>query len=156
MEKLERHITVATGYVELGMPREAADELRQLDAAERQDCRVLALRVTICQQLGSWDQMLDLSRYLACVQPDESQWAICTAHAMHKVHSVEAAREMLLRARRHFPGEAEILYQLARYETELGNLEQARKHLRAAIKLNPAHRAIARNDPELAAVLRKS
>lgn len=155
MDKLERHIMAASGYLELGMPRDAAAELRELGAAERKDWRVLALRVAICQDLGSWEQMLDISRYLACVQPDESQWAICTAHAMQKIHSVEAAREMLLRARRNFPEEAEILYHLARYEAQLGNLDQARKHLRAAIKLNPAHRTLARNNPELAAVMRK-
>ena len=155
MEKLERHLTVATGYLELGMPRDADAELRQLNVTQRKDWRVLALRVAICQELGSWDQMLDISRYLACVQPDESQWVICTAHAMRKVHSLEAARETLLRAKRSFPEEAAILYHLACYEAQLGDLEKARVYLRSAIKISPAHRALARKNPELAAVLRK-
>ena len=155
MEKLERHLTVATGYLELGMVRDADAELHQLSPSERKDWRVLALRVAICQELGSWDQMLDISRYLSCVQPDESQWAICTAHAMRKVHSIEAARELLLRAKRSFPEEATILYHLACYEAQLGDIEKARTYLLSAIKIDPSHRAKARKNPELAAVLRK-
>lgn len=152
---MENRLTVATGYLELGMVRDADAELRRIDRSAGKDWRVLALRVAIYEELGSWDRMLDISRYLSCVQPDDSQWAICTAQAMRRLHSIEAAREWLLRAERSFPGEAAIPYHLACYEAELGDLEKARRYLRTAFKLNPAHRALAREDPKLAAVMRK-
>ena len=154
MEKIERHLNAASGYLDLGMLREAKAELRQLDPGEHRDSRVLAIRVAICQQQGAWDKMFDLSRYLSCVQPDECHWAICSALAVRQLRSVEAAREMLLRARRDFPGEAAVHYHLACYEAQLGDLKKAKSYLQLAIKLDPSHRAKARRDPELA-VLRK-
>ena len=150
MDKMERQLNAASGYLDLGMIREAKAELRQLDQLERQDARVLALRVAICQREGSWARLFDLSRYLACVEPGESQWVITSADAMCRLHSVEAAREMLLRAQRDFPDEAAIHYHLACYEVQLGDFQKAKRYLREAIKLDPAHRALARRDPQLA------
>ena len=150
MTPYERHLTAATGYLELGMAADASAELDAIEPGRRSDWQVLALRVAVCQETKDWVPMLLLSERLVAMQPTRADWPISLAYATRRCQSLEAARKILLGAVQRFPEESTIRYNLACYEAQLGNLELARDHLARAIRMNGAHRAMALADADLA------
>ena len=145
----ERHLTAATGYLELGMAADASAELDAIEPGRRSDWQVLALRVAVCQETKDWVPMLLISERLMAMQPTRSDWPLSLAYATRRCQSLEAARKILLAAADRFPEESTIRYNLACYEAQLGNLGLARDHLSRALRMNHAHRAMALADPDL-------
>lgn len=72
----QRHLTAAEGYVELGMPLDANEELEQIDPDVRHVPEVLVVRLQIYQMLGRWELMQVVASKLAKDDPDEVQWAV--------------------------------------------------------------------------------
>ena len=142
-------ITAAEGYIELGMPLEANEELEQIDADQRSHTEVLALRVKIYSALKKWELMQAVAKRLALIDPENIQWTVSWAYATRRADSIEAARLILLEAVERFPTAAILHYNLACYEARLGDLSTARQCIKAAIQLNAAMKKNARVDPDL-------
>jgi Flp pilus assembly protein TadD len=149
MTPFERHLAAASGFLELGLPLDADAELDEIDAGLRTDWRVLALRVNIYGEIGSWDLMREAARQLTAILPARPEWSVGLAYATRRAESIEAAECVLLAAKARFPEDVAIRYNLACYTTQMGKLPAARKHLKEAIRLNPAHRAMALEDLDL-------
>jgi Flp pilus assembly protein TadD len=149
MTPFERHLSAATGYLELGLPLDAEEELDEIDAELRTDWRVLALRVNIYGELGRWERMREAARHLTIIQPDRPEWVVSLAYATRRAESIEAAEGVLLAAKVRFPEDAAIRYNLACYTAQMGKLPAARNYLREAFRLNPAFRKMAPEDEDL-------
>ena len=87
---------------------------------------------------------------LALRDPDNVQWAISWAYATRRTVSIDAARLVLLEAVERIPNAAILHYNLACYECQLGDLAVAKARLQHAISLDPACRAMALDDQDLA------
>jgi|ERR1700736_3186912 tetratricopeptide (TPR) repeat protein len=144
-----RHVRAAEGYVELGMFREADAELRELDSK----CPILeetvVLKLCIYAGLHDWDKAQELASKLAEHDPDNAQWAIWSASAAYRLQSVETAKGILLQALETHPDNANIHYNLSRYETRLQHFKTARRHLARAIQLDPRFKLVAIDDDDL-------
>ena len=81
--------------------------------------------------------------------PKDAQWPISYAYATRRARSIEASKEILLKALIRHPEEPMIRYNLACYESQLGNLDSAKVYLEQAIKMHPGCLAGALNDPDL-------
>ncbi len=149
MTPFDRHLRAAEGFLELGLPREAGEELDGIETAQRTGAPVLGLRVQVCQALGQWEPMAAAADALCRLEPANPQWPISLAYATRRAHSLERARGILTAALRRFPQEAILHYNLACYETQLGYLESARERLREAIRLAPGCRELAAGDEDL-------
>ena len=62
---------------------------------------------------------------------------------------MEAARAVLLGAREAHPNEPIVFFNLACYNSQLGNLEEAKEHLARAIAIDGNVRKMALDDPDL-------
>jgi tetratricopeptide (TPR) repeat protein len=144
-----QHCQAAAGYVELGMFLEANTELDRIDPFNRAAPEVLALRIAICHGLQKWELMQELAERLADFQPDSIQWIISLAYATRRANSIEAAKEILLTAEPRFPSEGIIKYNLACYFCQLGEIENAKNHLRKAFEINSGWRTAALDDADL-------
>ncbi|MEI9893067.1 MAG: hypothetical protein WDN28_03930 [Chthoniobacter sp.] len=71
----------AEGYIELGMPLEANEELEQIDADQRSHTEGLALRVKIYFVLKKWELMQIVAKRLARIEPENVQWTVSWAYA---------------------------------------------------------------------------
>lgn len=150
-EETTRRVLEIQGLAELGLFEEAEDELAHLDpdleAAGMLRCDLLARQ-------SRWVEMRALAEGLAHRSPESSQWWISWAYAVRRAESVEAAREILVKAREAHPKEAIIVYNLACYASVSGDLKAARELLDEAVGLDPACKEMATKDDDLTPLLR--
>ena len=130
-----KHLTVAQGYVELGMFPDANEELEEIDPDVRHLPEVLAVRVGIYRALEAWPLMQVVARQLALYAPDEPDWTVAWAFATRRADSLDAARLILVNAVERLPGVAVFAFNLACYEAQLGDITSAKAHLSRAIEL---------------------
>ena len=145
----QQHLRAAVGYVELGMPLDANEELECIDPEVRHVAEVLIVRLEIYRALKEWDLMQTVAARLAAHDPEEGQWAISLAYATRRAESIAAAKAVLVAAGEEHGGEALIHYNLACYECQLGNIAEAKERLSKAITLQKECRLMALEDEDL-------
>jgi tetratricopeptide (TPR) repeat protein len=145
----QQHLRAAVGYIELGMPLDANEELECIDAGVRHVAEVLTVRLEIYSALKKWDLMQTVAARLAAHDPEEVQWSISLAYATRRAESIEAAKAVLVATSEKHPEEALIHYNLACYECQLGNISDAKDRLSRAITLLKACRLMALEDDDL-------
>lgn len=152
VEKEQRHLTAAHGYLELGMPLDADAELELIDPSCRHYPAVLCARVDIYRRLEKWELMRSVAKRLVDYDGDNVQWIVWLAFATRRASSIEAAKVVLLEAVERHAKAAVLHYNLACYECVLGDVEVAKARLEHAIKLDASFRLKALDDPDLNAV----
>ena len=152
MTPYDRHLQAAVGFLELGMPLDANEEVEAIEPEMKTLSEVLAVRVEIFRVLGKWELMEVVARQIAFQQPDEPQSFITLAFATRRAIGVQEALAVLARVANRFPTCATILYNLACYAAQLGHLDIARKRLAEATKLEPVYHKMALEDPDLSAL----
>lgn len=127
-----RALRAALGYAELGLYDEA---LAELDAGRVDDsAEVDGLRLMILRRAGRWTEMRDRARQKTETDQGNYEWWIHWADATRHAEGLVKGRSILERAAAKFPGNGHILFQLACYSAQLGELERARHHLVEAVK----------------------
>ena len=102
----QQHFDAASGYVQLGMPLEANEELEKVDPLNRAAPEVLALRIEIYRKLKKWELMREIAKKLNDFQPNEIQWVLSYAFATRRAVSIEVAKDILRKSVAKFPKEA--------------------------------------------------
>lgn len=143
-------ITKAEGYLELGLPQEAEDELEKLEGEDRIRKEVWVLRCKIYQATEQWAAMRDVAKHLVSLAPQEAEYWFWAAEATRKAENLDAAEQLLRFALQILPGEALIHYHLACYASQLGYLDEAKDRLKVALDAcgNLKHRALQEPDLE--------
>src|SRR2546426_672148 len=116
------HLRGAVGWLELGNPVEAGEEIARVSAANLEHPDVLEIRWTICAESGSWDAAATVAESLVVVAPERSSGWVHRAYAVRRMRggSLERAEKLLLAALDKFPKESVIPYNLACYAAQLG------------------------------------
>jgi len=144
-----QHWQAAVGYVELGMFQEANDQIENIDPFNRAAPEVLAVRIAVYHGLKKWELMREVAKRLAEFQPNDIQWTISLAYATRRADSIQAAKDVLLKAEPKFPKEAIIRYNLACYCCQLGEIEAAKNYLKKAFEIDLNWRIPALEDEDL-------
>ena len=145
----QRHLTVAQGYLELGMFQDANAELDRITPEVRHLPEVLEVRVKVYSAMRNWELMQVAVNALLRHDPANVQWIVWRAFATRRAESLEAAHSILLEAVERHPEVAIIHYNLACYECQLEELEVAKARLRYAIMLDGSFREVALEDEDL-------
>lgn len=148
----QRALHAADGYLFFNMADEALKELRSIGKAEQRDPAVLLARVRALLHLRQWSKAEALSRRAAIAHPDEDEFTVQHAFALHQLQEGERAAEVLLSAPEWIRRTGILHYNLACYEARLGDITTARQCINAAIQLNAAMKKNARLDPDLQAL----
>ncbi len=147
------HLSAAIGWLELGELAEARAELEQIALQFRSHPHVLVTRYEICAKAGEWNAAAETARALTQLEPDQPGAWISLAYAVRRKPGggTSQARAILVQARRAFPKEQIIAYNLACYECQLGDLHAAKSWLEKACTLGDASRVklMALEDPDL-------
>ena len=149
---LERSLTAAQGYLELGMPAEALRELEQLPLEFSARAEILQLRLVILMRAREWSAALETCEELRIRYPERSVGYIHGAFCLHELRRTDEARAMLLEGPESLRRDPTFHYNMACYEATLGESERAMQYLRVSFSLDPAFVRIARNDPDLASI----
>ena len=151
----------AEGYLELGMPQQALELLRQLPGRSGMDSYGLYLRATALQGLGRCADALVPLRQAAQIVPEDIRIWLAMGWCWKRTGRLDLALEALEQAARVDPDEAIVHYNLACYLSLIGDKNRCLKHLAQALVLDPGYREFVedesdfdrvRSDPEFQAL----
>ena len=148
----DRALHASDGYLYLGMAGEAMQELDAVAPAEQEAPLVLLARIRVLLHMRRWSEAEELSGKAALLHPDEDEFTVQRAFALHQQRKGGQAVEVLLEAPEWIRRTGILHYNLACYEARLGDLVTARQCIDAAIKMNAAMKKNARVDPDLQAL----
>ena len=146
---MEKQIQAAIGYLELGMLDEAAGELENLPPEDRTSSAVLCARLEIYRSAKNWTLMEVVARELWKRYPDDSAYWINLAWVVRRKDSIEAAQTILLEGFERFPNDAMTNYNLGCYACLLGDMDNAKRFVGEAIKLDSKYKLMALDDGDL-------
>ena len=143
------NLRAAQGFLELGDPDSAWEELELIPAEDRAHPTVLRMKGYIYREKGKWMEMAEITRHLTEIEPQEPEHWSNRSLAERRHAGLETAETTLLRVRDQFPKEPLIHYNLACYAAQLGRIDEARGLLDIAISLDPALKELALEDDDL-------
>ncbi len=145
----EQTVRIAEGYSELGMFDEALAQLDQLDTEDCDRFEILRMRVDIFLRKKDWKDALELSLRFCDANPNQPFGFVHAAFCLHELGRTSEAKQTLLDGPAALLDEPVYYYNLACYDTVLGNLEQAKVYLRASFRLDKSFQQLAKKDPDL-------
>jgi len=131
------HVNAAIGWLELGNRTEARAELAQISAENLSHPAVLDLNFSLCAAEKNWDAAFGFAQQLVSALPDEpTGWLHC-AYALRRKSGggLALARDFLEPAADKFPDEPVIAFNLACYECQLQQLDEARRWFKRACEI---------------------
>jgi predicted Zn-dependent protease len=142
MKKLEPpdtfHLSAAQGWLGLGDPVSASDELEKITPQLRAHPDVLLVRCEIYHAARKWDALLDAAEILVRVLPNSTAGWVNRSYALHELKRTQEAFDQLLPATGKFPKNWLIPYNLACYCARMRKLKESRAFLRTASALGDA------------------
>jgi tetratricopeptide (TPR) repeat protein len=148
----QRALHAADGYLYFDLTAEALDELDSIDEGEQEDSAVLLARIRALLHGKKWRDAEGLSNRGLKLHPDEGEFTVQRAFALHQMKKGDEAIEVLLAAPEWIRRTGILHYNLACYEARLGDLSIARQCIDAAIQINSGIKKNARLDPDLKAL----
>ena len=146
---LRRTIEAAEGYLFLRMPEEALRELDEIESRDRNHPAVLRGRIRVLLHLKRWNDAETLSVRGVRLFPDENEFVVQRAFALHQLRKVTDVAEAFRAAPEWLVRTGILHYNLACYEAQLGDLSTARQCIRTAFELNASFKKNAQKDPDL-------
>jgi tetratricopeptide (TPR) repeat protein len=147
-----RRVRAAQGYVELGMAREALEELGGLSEGSQNRIEAVLMRMEILRFLEQWEECATMGQVALEHYGQRGELYLITAYAVRRSQGLERARELLLSGEPVLANEAMFHFNIACYECQLGNLNGAKQRLQRAFALDPKYRKMGREDPDLTAL----
>jgi Flp pilus assembly protein TadD len=142
-------IRAATGWLELGMPDDALEELAALTGEDRSARRVLELKLSAEMAKGDWPHASTTALELCGLAADEPDFFMSAAYCLHEAGRTAEARICLLKGA-NVLGELPVYhYNMACYLWTLGEKEAAREHLDKAVAMDESFLESARADRDL-------
>jgi len=147
---VNKAVEAADGFLRLGLPEEAWHELEFLPSALRKSKPVMEARLRVYQALGDWSETAKIARTMTNQSPEETRWWIEWSRALTQQGQPHEARGVLLRAAARHPDNASVNYHLAKLCIAADQREEATRRLKKAFAADPALRAAAKEETDLA------
>ncbi|HYE30100.1 MAG TPA: tetratricopeptide repeat protein [Methylomirabilota bacterium] len=128
-------LQAAEGWLMLGNPVEANEELEKITSNYRYHPAVLAVRWQVYAAAEWWEAAWVVSKALCDLVPDCPEAWICQANTLRKHRGLLEARELLLGVVDKFSDNAVVRYNLACYCAQLGLLDEASAWLIKAFEM---------------------
>ena len=149
MEDVETLLQPYVGYLSLGMYDDANEALESLPTEIKTHRLVLWARLDLLVEMRKWEEGVLLGESLCKLWPDQREFVIRTAYCLHELKRTAEAKDMLLNAPASHRESAVFNYNLACYETQLGNIDEAKKLLVSCFQKDKDFRGQALDDPDL-------
>ena len=147
------HLSAAIGWLELGAPEDALEELDRISSPMQKHPDILELRWAICAQREDWQACLTIARGIRKEDSARPSGWVHQAYALRRGadEGLEAAWNALLPAADLFPKNATVPYNLSCYACQMKKLDLARTWLMRAFKIGKKEeiKQMALEDPDL-------
>jgi predicted Zn-dependent protease len=118
-------LDAAEGWLMLGCPVEACEELEQVSGEANHHPAVLSMRWQVYAAAGWWEAAYVVSKALCELAPRSVEAWICQANTVRNYRGVLEAWQLLQGVAPQFPGDAIVRYNLACYAAQLNLLEES-------------------------------
>lgn len=118
-------LDAAEGWLMLGNPIEANEELEQIAGDNSYHPAVLSMRWQVYAAARWWEAAFVVSKALCELAPHSAEAWICQANTLRNFKGVVDAWSMLLGVVGKFPNNAVIRYNLACYAAQMNLLEES-------------------------------
>jgi len=145
----QRALNAADGYLYFNLLDEALEELGVIPKDEQDEAAVMLARIRLLLHKREWRSAELLSAQGAGLHPDEGEFTVQRAFALHQMDKDEKAEQVLLSAPDWIRRTGILHYNLACYEARLGDITAARQCIDTAIQINAGIKKSARVDPDL-------
>ena len=145
-----RQLGYAEGYLMLGLKTEAAEALGEINQPELDATPVLVMALKVHTERADWANAARVGTVVCGREPQEAGHWIQWAYATRRHSGILDARTILMRGLGLHPREPMLHFNLACYEAQLGNLDDARAFLETACGLDTAFVKLAQLDDDLA------
>lgn len=145
----QKALNAADGYLYFNLLDEALDELGAIPEPEQKDSPVMLARIRLLLHKKEWRSAESLSAQGSGMHPDEGEFTVQRAFALHQMDKGEKAEQVLLAAPDWIRRTGILHYNLACYEARLGDISTARQCIDTAIQINAGIKKSARVDPDL-------
>lgn len=142
-------IRAATGWLELGMPDDALEELKGLSFEERSERKALELKLAAEMAKMYWQQASETALELCELVADEPDFFLSAAYCLHEVGMTLEARSCLHRGPSVLQELPVFHYNMACYLWILDEKDAAKAHLDIAIGMDDSFLESARSDKDL-------
>lgn len=146
---IQKALSAAQGYLELGMYEDAHRELNQLSPEMLGRVEFLECRLFLYMQQKRWEEALGIAAKLRRTDPHVATGYIQAAFCLHELGRTQEAKELLLNGPESLRLNPLYHYNLACYEAVLGETEAALIYLRKSFALQTDLREVARQDNDL-------
>jgi len=154
------HLLAAQGWLELGCPTEAGEELEKIAPELSMRPDVLGTRWEACARLGNWEAGVEIGQRLVEAEPEQSFGWINRSYALRRAPGggVQAAYEALRPAADRVADLEQVNFNLACYACQLGRLDEGREWLSKSLAIAQRDgrlhfaRQNALNEPDLEAL----
>ena len=145
-------IRAASGWLELGMPADALNELKNLPKESSEERVVLELRLAAEMALQNWKHGAETAKALCMEAVDEPDFFLSAAFCLHEIGETNEAMKWLLRGPEVLSEMAVYHYNMACYLWTLGEKERAHNHLAKAFEMDDSFKEAARYDKDLVGI----
>lgn len=145
-------IRAATGWLELGMPDDALEELAALTGEDRRTRRALELKLSAEMAKAAWPHAAQTALELCEQVADEPDFFMSAAYCLHEAGRTEEARKCLLMGPGVLADFPVYHYNMACYLWTLGEKESAKEHLDQAVTMDESFLESARMDRDLVGI----
>lgn len=142
-------IRAASGWLELGMPEDALNELNSLKSEDAKGAKALQLKLAAEMARENWSSASESAMRLCEIEVDEPEFFLSAAYCLHEMGLTDDAMKWLLRGPDALSEMAVYHYNLACYLWKLGEKERARNHLAQAVRMDADLMESAQHDEDL-------
>ena len=146
------HLNTAAGFLQIGEPMDAWNELEEITPLNRGKTEVIVVRLAVCRALGQWELAEVIARTLIKREPENIMHVVALAEVMGKREGPVAAAAVYEFAVDRFPDFSLLRVSLAVELIKAGQVEDAKRVLKEAFGLYPDLRLAALDHPGLSAI----
>jgi predicted Zn-dependent protease len=154
--QVKRSFEAADGYFHLGMIEDAQKELEAIPTRFQNAPEVMQMRLRITMRQGNWADALSMAMHIKKLRPKWPFPYLDAAYCLHELNQTVEARDTLNAGPSELRNFPIFYYNMACYEACLGNLPEARKLLKKAIRMEPEYKEQSLNDPDLQPLFAKA
>jgi hypothetical protein len=145
----QKALNAADGYLYFNLLDEALSELGNIPKNQQEDSAVMLARIRLLLHKREWRSAELLSAQGSGLHPNEGEFTVQRAFALHQMDKDEKAEQVLMSAPDWIRRTGILHYNLACYEARLGDITAARHCIDTAIQINAGIKKSARVDPDL-------
>ncbi|MFD2257383.1 tetratricopeptide repeat protein [Luteolibacter algae] len=143
-------LRAASGWLELGMPDDALEELKSLGSTgSGQERRALELKLAAEMAKEDWTESSKTAGILCRMAVDDPEFFLSAAYCNHEAGNTEEAKNWLMRGPDVLNEMPVYHYNMACYLWKLGESERAKNHLAKAVQMDESFLDSAKQDRDL-------